>query len=184
VRLPRGFVTFQDAFVDELKLVLQAGTWTIGDIAARLRGHTQNAHEIARNLTILLSAGELAPFAQALRYGPAARTGDGSAASIRTDAVANAVLAQSIEHRIARAIPSRALGNGFELQPIDALALSEWLANRADAVTLARRVADRLRHDCWFDADAASQIDGEARRAARNAFEVLAPMFVRLGLTA
>ena len=177
VRVPRGIVTFQDAFVDELRLLLAQGSSTIGDIVDRLQDRASNASEVVRNLTILLAAGELMPFARV--HASDARAG----APGRLDDAVRAALAYAVEHRVPRALPSRTLGNGVEVQPLEALALSERLAGAEDVDTLTRRIAEREHDPAHATADAL-HVDDSARGAATNVMESLWPMLQRLGMWA
>ena len=176
VRVPRGIVTFQDAFVTELRRLLARGPLTVGEIADGLRPRAADANEVVRNLTILLAAGELTPFARRTAYSSS------SSGRQRVDEAARGALAHAVEHRVARAIPSRTLGNGVEIQPLDALALTEWLAEPVDGAALARRVAERMRRERWIAADSAFEIDAGALAAATKTVDTLCPMLQRLGL--
>jgi SAM-dependent methyltransferase len=177
-RVPRGIVTFQEPFVAELRELLAPGTLTVRDICDRLHGRASNANEIVRNLTILLAAGELWPFAYARTYGDAA---DGRA---DVDTATRAALAYAVEQRTPRALPSCILGNGVEVGPLDALALMEWLVEPGDTAELAHRVADRIGREDWVAPAAATDVAAAASSAATNAIDTLFPTLRRLGLLA
>jgi len=176
-RVPRGVVTFQGAFTEALRRVLADGTLTIATIVDRLRGQAANANEIVRNLTILIAAGELTPAARVGRYGAFA------AGRAHVDPTASSALRYAAEHRVARALPNPLLGNGVDVQPVEALATIECLATPMNAALLARRVAERLDRERWLPDGDATRTDVIAHEAATRVVDVLLPMYARLGLT-
>jgi Predicted methyltransferase regulatory domain/Methyltransferase domain len=111
VRVPRGIVTFRSAFIEELGRVLAPGSSTFGDIARALRGTARDAGEIVRNLTFLIAAGVLQPFAKIHRVDDPPRT----------NAIAAKVLRDIAQSGRRRALPSEVLGNGVEIGPADSV---------------------------------------------------------------
>ena len=109
VRVPRGIVTFQSDFTDELGTLLRGGSMTIARIVAALSTPARDPREIVRNLTYLVAAGELLPFAREHRVGA-----DGV-----LEPVAAKVLAWIDEHGVPRGVPNAVLGNGIELRHDD-----------------------------------------------------------------
>ncbi|HLF22452.1 MAG TPA: methyltransferase regulatory domain-containing protein, partial [Burkholderiales bacterium] len=131
-RVPRGEIRFHDDFIRELQALLACGSVTIGEAVATLGGNGRDVTEIARNLIYLVAAGTLTPFAKAHRHDATAKP-----RRLANDTVER-VLAYVIEHRVARAIPSEILGNGVEINPVEALAVTRLLAgsdSAANAVT-------------------------------------------------
>jgi predicted O-methyltransferase YrrM len=122
VKVPRGQITFQPDFVDELRSLLSGGSVMLGDAVAQLGGNRRNTAEIARNLVFLVAGGALAPFAKIYRH------------SLPTEVrrPANSVVERSlaciIEERAPRAIPSELLGNGVLVKPDEALAIVDLLS--------------------------------------------------------
>jgi len=181
VRVPRGEITFQADFVDELQSLVRGGSMALGDMVAALGGRGRNEREIARNLLFLVAAGTLTPFANARRFeAPRAHP---RAANERVERVLNDV----VRHRVSRAIPCEALGNGVEIRPIDALAVTEWLNGTPDVETLRTRLLAAVRrtgidlvHN-GTESESAAEAD-QAMVVARNAVEQLVPSFMRLGL--
>ncbi len=100
---------------------MRNGSTTLGEATAALAGDRRSRRKIARNLCLLVAAGALMPFARP--FAPRAAAGDRLASAVVERALANV-----IEARRTRAIPCDVLGNGVELQPIDAMALREWVA--------------------------------------------------------
>jgi SAM-dependent methyltransferase len=109
VRVPRGIVTFRADFVHALARLMRAGSMPIGEIVRTLSTATHDAREIVRNLTYLVAAGELTPFARA----HAARTAG------EPDPIVEKVLAWMDTHHVPRAVPNAVLGSGIELRPGD-----------------------------------------------------------------
>jgi SAM-dependent methyltransferase len=130
VKVPRGQISFQPDFIEELKSLLSTGSILLGDAVAELGGKGRNPAEIARNLVFLVAGGALAPFAKIYRY------------SLPTEVrrPANSVVERSlacvIEQRAPRAIPSEILGNGVLIKPDEALAIVDLLSGDApDSLT-------------------------------------------------
>jgi hypothetical protein len=94
-------------------------------------------------------------------------------------------LADVMARRSSRAIPSQVLGNGIEIQPIEAIAVSEWMAGAQTVEALTRRLEDRQKPGT---SDDASPQVGDVRPAvhpreiATDVAEKLIPTFTRLGL--
>jgi hypothetical protein len=116
VRVPRGEVGFNEAFVGEVRALFARGSFTIGAAAAELaRANAErNTAEIVRNLIFLTAGGALQPFVQA-RPTPAAR-----ARPRFTSAAVEAVVRHVAATGAIRAAPSTVLGNGIEVDPSDA----------------------------------------------------------------
>lgn len=121
VRVPRGELHFQEDFIREVHAILSQGSMTIASVLAALSAERRNAAEIARNLTFLIAAGTLTPFAKTYRH-------EGSIHGRRlTTDTAERVLRYIIDHQVQRAVPSEILGNGWPIRPIEAEALAGWL---------------------------------------------------------
>ncbi len=178
VRVPRGIVTFQDAFIDELRRSLAAGPQTLGSLTRGLGRGQHGLGDIARNLNILLAAGELLPFAHARPFGW--RNGGDS-----IDTITTAVLAHAVEHRVARAIPSPLLGNGVVLDPLAALGVRELLRGTRDPVALSQRILAEVQARRWPDETLANAPDRsfDPLRAATDAIQRTLPLLQRLGAT-
>ena len=134
-RVPRGEIRFQDDFIHELRQLMLRGSFTIGEAVAALGGAGRDATELTRNLIYLVAAGTLTPFASAFRRDPAGKPRRAANATVE------AALALVLEQQAPRAIPSRILGNGFQIGPREALGLSELFAASAD---IANDVTDDL----------------------------------------
>ena len=123
-RVPRGEIRFQDAFVEDVRALMAAGSYPFADAVAAVgrRGHDRAG--IARNLLFLIAGGALAPFARALRVGtnPPTRL----ASPMVERALADAARAAG-----RRAVPSGVYGNGLELDPAEARIIQEWAAGHA-----------------------------------------------------
>jgi len=178
VRVPRGIVTFQDAFIDELRRSLAAGPQTLGSLTHGLGRGEHGSGEIARNLNILLAAGELLPFAHARPFGW--RNGGGS-----IDTITTAVLEHAVEHRVTRAIPSPLLGNGVALDPLAALGVRELLRGTRDPVALSQRILAEVQARRWPEETLANAPDRsfDPLRAATDAIQRTLPLLQRLGAT-
>jgi SAM-dependent methyltransferase len=124
-RVPRGQVSFEEAFIRDLRQLLVGGSMTIADIVHRLSGPHTDSAAIARNVELLVAADSLAPFArvQGVPSAPAQRQ--------LTTAVAARVLEQIIATNTPRAVPSEALGYGIALSVAEAEAVLGWLDGRA-----------------------------------------------------
>ena len=127
VLVPRGEIRFQDALVGDLRSLMAAGSMTMDDLVDTLAGRGADAGEIARNVTFLVAADALMPFARVHSAGgmPPRRT-------------ASPMLARALPLAIdgvLRAIPSEVAGTGVPIQPAEALAVKEWLSG-ADGHTM------------------------------------------------
>lgn len=64
VEVPRGRLSFQQHFIDDLRLLLAGGPMRLGDILSRLGGSARSSAEIRQNLSFLVAAGALMPFSR------------------------------------------------------------------------------------------------------------------------
>ena len=181
-KVPRGEIRFQDEFIRELRSLMRSGSMTIGEVATTLGGKGRDTAEIVRNLTFLVAAGSLMPFAKAVRTDTTAKTRKLANTTVER------VLADVIERREHRAIPSEILGNGVEIYPIEAVALSGWIAGFEGVEILATRVEGeitRLKLETTSDGRAlprGEQLSAYTRMVAKSVIENLVPSFRRLGL--
>jgi hypothetical protein len=158
------------------------GSTTIGQAVTALGGEGRDAVEIARNLIFLVAAGTLMPFAKARNQGHAVR------ATRLANRTVERVLAHAIEHQGPRAIPSETLGNGVEILPIEALAITEWLAGADDVETLAARLEAGInRLNLTITSNGRELPRGDelvaySQVAARGVIENLLPALMRLGV--
>jgi SAM-dependent methyltransferase len=122
VQVPRGAITFQEDFISDLRGLMQRGSMTIKDATGALSGRGRNPAEIVRNLTFLVAAGVLMPFAQVRQSTPAART------RRPVNETVERVLTHILEQRTLGVLPSEVAGNGVPVSPVEALAITEALA--------------------------------------------------------
>jgi hypothetical protein len=122
VKVPRGQVTFQQDFIDELKALLARGSIALSEAVTALGGNGRKSAEIVRNLAFLVAGGALSPFAKVYRHA--------LPAEVRRPAnsLVERTLAFILESSTTRAIPSELLGNGIPVKPAEALAIVELLA--------------------------------------------------------
>ncbi|MGH8259599.1 MAG: methyltransferase regulatory domain-containing protein, partial [Steroidobacteraceae bacterium] len=136
VRVPRGHISFQPEFIERLRALLERGPMPLAQLAIALAGQGSGApqSEALRNLLLLLAAGALQPFANVCD----------SSLHARPTAFANSTVAKIaayvIETGESRALPSRILGYGLELRPLEAVIVREFLADAPDVPTLTKRV--------------------------------------------
>jgi SAM-dependent methyltransferase len=181
-RVPRGEICFHEDFIRGLQSLMLRGSTTIGQAVTALGGEGRDAVEIARNLIFLVAAGTLMPFAKARNQGHAVK------ATRLANRTVERVLAHVIEHQVPRAIPSETLGNGVEILPIEALAITEWLAGADVIETLAARLEagiNRLNLTITSDGRELQRGDELAtytRVAAQGVIENLLPALIRLGV--
>lgn len=133
--IPRGKMTFQDAFIRDLRELMKHGSLRLGDIVARLSGPGRNAVEIRQNLVFLVAAGTLTPFARAGRApsGPAPR------GAIRKT-VDNA-FRHIVATGAAAVVPCERLGGGVLVGPAEAERALEWVAGSAPERSRPSRLA-------------------------------------------
>jgi hypothetical protein len=143
VRVPRGELRFQADFVADVRTEFANGPVPLGAAAQALAGGRRDAGEIVRNLTYLVAAGALQPFARAAQLTP--QEGE------RRRPVP--LLARTLElirqDRASRPVPSPVLGNGVTLDIGQAQALAEWFAapeasRPAPAIAALVQALDRL----------------------------------------
>jgi SAM-dependent methyltransferase len=181
-RVPRGEIRFHEDFIRGLRSLMLCGSKTIGDAVSALGGEGRDAPEIIRNLIFLMAAGTLMPFAKARHQNPAVK------ARRLVNRTVERVLAHIIEQRVRRAIPSETLGNGVDMLPVEALAISEWLAGADDVDILAARLEAEIdRRDLEITSDGRKvrrgvELAAYTRLAARGVIENLVPTLMRLGV--
>jgi SAM-dependent methyltransferase len=181
-RVPRGEIRFQEDFIRGLQSLMLRGSTTIGQAVSGLGGEGRDASEIARNVIFLVAAGTLMPFAKARHQNR----------SVKARRLANRtverVLAHIIDHRARRAIPSETLGNGVDILPVEALAITEWQAGADDVEVLAARLEtaiNRLNLEIASDGrdvQRGDELAAYTRLAARDVIENLLPTLMRLGV--
>ncbi len=167
VKVPRGQISFQPDFIDELKSLLRNGSITLGKATAELGGKSRNVAEIVRNLAFLVAGGALTPFARVFHHE--------LPAEVRrpANAIVERSLACIIEQRAARAIPSELLGNGVLVKPLEALAIIELLSGAEPGDALSARVRQAA---VEFD------ITAEADDVVKHVAGTLLPSLARLKL--
>jgi hypothetical protein len=180
-RVPRGEIRFHEDFILGLQSLMVRGSTTIGQAVNALGGEGRDPVDIARNLIFLVAAGMLMPFAKARDQSRAVT------ARRVTNRTVERALANVIEHRAPRAIPSETLGNGVDMLPIEALAITEWLAGADGVETLAPRLeagVNRLKLTITSDGRELQrgELAAYARVAAQGVIENLLPTLMRLGL--
>jgi trans-aconitate methyltransferase len=173
IRVPRGVVSFQSRFVEEVQAMLSQGSMTIVDLLGALcGGPDRNSAEILRNITFLIAAGALTPFARLHRFEERMAPPGSANAQVRK------VLDYSVEHRTGCVIPSEVLGNGVEIEPLEALAIAQILAGAAGLEDLAGRLTNAASESANGDPGAVAE-----SIAHRAAYEIW-PKLARLGLVA
>lgn len=180
IKVPRGEIRFQEAFVRELAAAVSGGVKTLGQLSAELARGAHPASEVVRNLVFMTAAGALVPAAEP--YVPAAKP----AAALRFAPELARVLAHATEQWVSCALASRVLGHGFIVAPGEALALSLCAQGARDANALARRLLEEagrrgralLEREPGQDTPLAQQAEMQAKRT----LETLAPALRRLGL--
>lgn len=180
-RVPRGEIRFQEDFIRGLQSLMLRGSTTIGQAVTALGGAGRDPVEIARNVIFLVAAGTLMPFAKA-------RESHAVKARRLANRTVERVLAHAIEHRVRRAIPSETLGNGVDILPVEALAITELLAGADEVETLAARLEagiDRLNLTITSDGRELPCHDEPVTRSrvvAQGVIENLVPALMRLGV--
>ncbi|HEX6096671.1 MAG TPA: class I SAM-dependent methyltransferase [Thermoanaerobaculia bacterium] len=182
VTVPRGTIGFRGEFVDDLRALMARGATTIGEAVVALSAGRRDPVEITRNLIFMVAGGALMPFATA---GPQRSRATHRRPANRTVAQ---VLAFAVEHRATRAIPSQVLGNGVVVNPLEALAISEWLRGVDGAEALAARLESEIARLELYATDegvtltTADDVSATARRVAADVLEDRLPGLIRLGL--
>jgi SAM-dependent methyltransferase len=179
IRVPRGVISFQRAFVDELTERMSRGSVRIDELVESMRGGAERgAAEIVRNLTFLVAAGMLTPFAQVRSFDSHATGRQPANAMVRK------VIDFAARRGLARAIPSETLGNGVEIEPLQALALEGIMAGVDRPDELSGRLMQELQRS-----SSVHLIDAEARDAmalvsavARTTVYDMWPRLARLGV--
>ena len=182
VSVPRGTIRFGEAFVGDLRELMARGSTTIGDAVAALGSARHDPVEIMRNLVFMVAGGALTPFATA-----APPCAGGTRRRPASPTVAS-VLRFAVEHRSTRAIPSRILGNGVTVDPLEALAVGEWLRGAEGVEALAARMAEEIDRQALYESDEGEALAGPddvsatARRVAQRVIDDRLPGLIRLGL--
>jgi len=171
VTVPRGQITFQPDFIDELKSLLDDGAVTIADAASTLGRRTRNTTEIIRNLAFLVAGGALSPFAKPYRKAlpPEVRR--------PANAIVERTLAYVLEHRISRAIPSELLGGGIHVTPVEAHAIVELLGGANPA-----ELPGRLRTALSGEIQRPEELSRTTEEVVQHVATTLLPNLARLQL--
>lgn len=169
-RVPRGVIAFQEPFIRDLQTLLRERALTFGDAVTALGAPERSPSEITRNLTFLVAAGELTPFARAGALAPP------GAPPARVSLAR--VLDEAVGTSAERAIPCEVLGNGVPISRLAAVGLQEALGGQRTINSLTARVAERVR-----------QFGGESnvpptppRRVAAYVLDELMPTLAALNL--
>lgn len=120
VRVPRGELRLQEQFMAAVRQAMRSGARPLGAIVRELSVGRGDADQILRNLTCLIAAGALMPFA-------VATAAPSSSARLTATPILDRVLALVADDGVARAVPSQALGNGVPIDATQAAALTAWL---------------------------------------------------------
>jgi hypothetical protein len=167
VKVPRGQISFQSDFIDELKSLLRNGSITLGNATAELATRSRNVAEIVRNLAFLVAGGALTPFARVFHH----------ELPVEVRRPANAIVERSlaciIEQRAARAIPSELLGNGVVVKPLEALAIIELLSGAEPGDALSARLRS---------AAVEFEVAADADEVVKHVAGTLLPSLARLNL--
>jgi SAM-dependent methyltransferase len=181
-KVPRGAITFQPEFIRDLQILLAQGSITMEHAAAVLAGDTRNTAEIIRNLTFFVAAGALMPFAKVHAHAGAAK------AQRPANGIIERILEHIIEQRTELVLPSEIAGNGVPVKPVEALAVTEYLAGSHTVEKLAAQLEKEV-YRCGIkptadgtELSACTQFTNYAHAAAEDAISHLAPNLVRLGL--
>jgi len=182
VTVPRGTIRFGDAFVRDLRALMARGSTTLGDAVVALSAARHDPIEITRNLLFMVAGGTLTPFAAAAP--PCA----GAARRRPANRTVASILRFAVEHRSTRAIPSEILGNGVVIDPLEALAIGEWLRGAEGVDALAARVAAEIARRALYVSDegaplaAPDDVPATARRVAERVIDDRLPGLIQLGL--
>jgi SAM-dependent methyltransferase len=178
IRVPRGVVSFQRTFVDELRERMSHGSMHVDDLVGSMRGGAERGQaEILRNLTFLVAAGVLTPFAQVRSFDLRATGRQPSNTIVRK------VIDYAAERSVTRAIPSEALGNGVEIEPLQALALKEIMAGVHRPDELCGRLLEEIqRSDIHMCEPGRQDPMSLATAVARTTVYDVWPKLARLGV--
>lgn len=182
VTVPRGNIRFRGEFVHDLRALMANGTTTIGDAVIALSGGRHDPAEITRNLIFMVAAGALTPFHVAA---PQRAHGPGRRAATAT---VERILAFAVDHRSTRALPSGILGNGVMVDPLEALAITEWLRGIDGVDALAARLETEIARRELYTTDEGvplttpADLRATAHRTAANVIDDRLPGLIRLGL--
>jgi SAM-dependent methyltransferase len=179
-KVPRGAISFQPDFIRDLQALLAQSSITMEHAVTTLAGATRNAAEITRNLTYLLAAGVLSPFAKVYAH---AGAGDAQGPA---NGVIERILKHIIEQRIEFVLPSEIAGNGVLVKPVEALAITHFLAGHRTVEKLAAQLEKGIRSRGVTiegkDLCAGPELASYARGAAQDAMDDLLPNMARLGI--
>ena len=126
LRVPRGQVRFQEAFVGDVKTLMACGSHTVGEAVATLAAGGQEPSTVERNLLYLVAGGVLAPFA-------AAHSPDLTRITGVTRVVERALTDAVTRQRDRVILPSAVGGNGLQIDAAEARDLLEWCRGGAVA---------------------------------------------------
>lgn len=175
IRVPRGVVSFQTRFIEEVETLMSHGAMTIAELVAALsNGSDRNTAEIVRNVTFLVAGGALIPFARSHRCEKQIAPPRPGSAIVRK------VLDYSVGHRTAGVLPSEVLGNGIEIEPLEALALKNTLAGVEGLEDLVGRLKEAVRSSS--ESGDAEDVGTKAKSVAHRVAYEIWPRLARLGV--
>lgn len=182
VTVPRGTIGFRSEFVRDLRALMADGATTIGEAVVALSGGRRDPVEITRNLLFMVAAGVLMPFARATSRPPRVTHRRPANATVAR------ILSFAVEYRSTRAIPSQILGNGVVVNPLEALAVTEWLRGIDGIEALAARLESEIARLELYATDEGvpltdpADLRSTARRIAADVLDDRLPGLIRLGL--
>ncbi len=182
VTVPRGNISFRGEFIRDLRALMAIGTTTIGDAVVALSGGRHDPAEITRNLIFMVAAGALTPFNTAAPQRTNATRRRAATGTVER------ILSFAVDHRSSRALPSTILGNGVMVNPIEALAILEWLRGVDGVDALAARLESEIARLELYTTDegvpltTAADIPSTARRTVADVIDDRLPGLIRLGL--
>ncbi|HEY6333762.1 MAG TPA: class I SAM-dependent methyltransferase [Blastocatellia bacterium] len=122
VKVPRGVVSFQQDFTNGVQAVLVHGSIPLGDAVTALSSTGGDKGEVLRNLTFLIAAGVLMPFAKEYDHDQS------TAATSFANPTVERILAYIVVRGADGALPSEVVGNGVPISPAEALSVLTFIS--------------------------------------------------------
>jgi len=182
IRVPRGELTLQQDFMDELRELLIDGPLPMKQAISSLHREGRDVVGITRNLLFLIAGGGLLPCATSAPPAPSMPPRRYANDTVRL------MMADIVERGGEGFIPSRVLGNGVKVQALEALAVEAVLQDVRDAAALTtwldRESARRGMVLTVRVGESSSDIERSAylREFSQRAFDDLLPALLQLGI--
>ena len=176
ITTPRGKISFNKSFIAELRTLMSQGPISFKQALVQMGGNGRNETEIFRNIVFLIAAGELQ-----ICLHTESHAADGAEQQRIRSTIGN-MLDFIIERGSAFPLPSQMLGNGYSLEPVEAMAIKSWLEGAHERERLIPVIQQYLHRRHPHTAMSQDALDKQAVRIAKQVLNVVIPRLQALAI--